>query len=301
MLGSPVGSVLLDQLANLVGEWHGMEAQLARTYGSLLSLLIDDVANNPRGEHMLAVAARLIQSRYGPSCGPRARLHIGRSRRASCRQCRYPRRAGSAASLGSASPAGRSRPRPRPRTRSPDAGSAGAAAELRVASAYRQHLERRRDEIDRLQDMLAQKVREAVAQNKEFGDLLRIERNALNKAESIEEVTALRQIVVGGIEELIKGQHTLAESLTSTGQYLQAVESDSEQLREELHKVRLLSLTDEATGLPNRRAFMRRLEDEAERAQRHARAAGAGHPRPRRVQIDQRHLTGTPPATTMLR
>jgi len=33
--------------------------------------------------------------------------------------------------------------------------------------------------------------------------------------------------------------------------------------------VRLLSLTDELTRLPNRRAFMRRLEDEVSRVQRH--------------------------------
>jgi diguanylate cyclase (GGDEF)-like protein len=34
--------------------------------------------------------------------------------------------------------------------------------------------------------------------------------------------------------------------------------------------VRLLSLTDEFTGLPNRRAFMRRLDDEIGRSQRYA-------------------------------
>ena len=33
--------------------------------------------------------------------------------------------------------------------------------------------------------------------------------------------------------------------------------------------MRLLSLTDELTNLPNRRAFMRRLEDEVSRVQRH--------------------------------
>jgi diguanylate cyclase len=142
-------------------------------------------------------------------------------------------------------------------------------AELRMTSAYRQHLERRRGEIDKLQDMLALKVREAIAQNKEFGDLLQIERSALQHAESLEEISALRQILVGGIEELLKGQGALAENLTGTSEYLRVIESDSEQLREELQKVRLLSLTDDFTGLPNRRAFMRRLEDEIGRAQRH--------------------------------
>ena len=264
LFGTAVGSVLFDQLAHLVGEWQGLEARLAQTYGSLLRLLIDDVANNPSSEHVLAVAARLIQSR---SSSVSIRVPAGTAGEVA------ERLAGDAdsqaaldrllARLGLVEAAGG----PAPDSREPVA--AGSTVEARVSTAYRQHLERRRDEIERLQDMLAQKVREAITQNKEFGDLLQIERNALHRASSIEEVGALRQIVIGGIEELIKGQHTLAESLTSTGQYLQAVESDSEQLREELHKVRLLSLTDEATGLPNRRAFMRRLEDEVERAQRH--------------------------------
>ena len=271
LLATPVGSVLFDQLAHLVGEWQGLEAQLGHTYGSLLRLLIDDVAKDPSSEHVLAVAARLIQSRRGaaamqlpPSSSPQVAARLAGSAEIHAALDRLLARLGAPSSGETAGEPG---PEPAPDEDGPI--PAGSATELRVTSAYRQHLERRRDEIDRLQDMLAQKVREAVTQNKEFGDLLQIERNALHRAESIEEVSALRQIVLGGIEELLKGQHTLAESLTSTGQYLQAVESDSEQLRDELQKVRLLSLTDEATGLPNRRAFMRRLEDEVERAQRH--------------------------------
>jgi len=38
---------------------------------------------------------------------------------------------------------------------------------------------------------------------------------------------------------------------------------------DELTRVRLLSLTDELTGLPNRRAFLRRIEDEVARVQRY--------------------------------
>ncbi len=264
LLGTTVGSVLFDQLAHLVGEWHGLEARLAQTYGSLLRLLIDDVAGNPSSEHVLAVAARLIQSRCG---SVPIRVHAGTSAEIAERLAGDAESQAALDRLFARLGLGEDAAGPTPVTREPAAAS--STAETRVTNAYRQHLERRRDEIDRLQEILAQKVREAITQNKEFGDLLQIERNALHRAESIEEVGALRQIVIGGIEELIKGQHTLAESLTSTGAYLQAVESDSEQLREELHKVRLLSLTDEATGLPNRRAFMRRLEDEVERAQRH--------------------------------
>jgi diguanylate cyclase (GGDEF)-like protein len=112
-------------------------------------------------------------------------------------------------------------------------------------------------------------MRDAMAQNKQLGDLLRIEMSALLQIDSVEEIAAFRQILIGGVEELIQGQAALAGSLNNTSDYIRIIESDSERLQDELHKARLMSLTDEFTGLPNRRAFMRRLEDEIGRAQRY--------------------------------
>jgi len=123
--------------------------------------------------------------------------------------------------------------------------------------------------VDTLQDTLALKVRDAMTKNKQLGDLLRIEMGALQQIDSVEEVAAFRQILIGGVEELLQGQAALAGSLDSTSDYLRIIESDSERLHDELHKTRLMSLTDEFTGLPNRRAFTRRLEDETGRAQRY--------------------------------
>ncbi|MHB8455066.1 MAG: GGDEF domain-containing protein [Acidiferrobacterales bacterium] len=147
--------------------------------------------------------------------------------------------------------------------------ASGPIVERRVNSAYRLHLDRKRDEIDKLQETLAHKVAEAIAQNREFGALLEIERGALQHADTIQEIEGMRQILIGGIDELIKGQRTLASKLRGSSDYLQLVKTDSERLHDELNKVRLLSLTDEFTGMPNRRAFMRRLEDEIGRAQRY--------------------------------
>ena len=47
------------------------------------------------------------------------------------------------------------------------------------------------------------------------------------------------------------------------------IETDSRKLSDELARVRMLSMTDELTELPNRRAFMRRLEDEVGRTKRY--------------------------------
>jgi diguanylate cyclase len=141
--------------------------------------------------------------------------------------------------------------------------------ERRVNSAYRLHLDRKRGEIAKLQEAFAQNVGEAITQNREFGALLQIELNALQQAENGQEIETLRQILIGGIEELIQGHRSLEVKLRRTSEFLRLIKSDSDRLRDELNKVRLLSLTDEYTGLPNRRAFMRRLQDEIGRAQRY--------------------------------
>ncbi len=141
--------------------------------------------------------------------------------------------------------------------------------ERRVNSAYRLHLDKKHVEIEKLQETLALKTKEAINQNKEFGDLLEIELSALKQADNYNEIEDLKEILINGTQELIQGQKILGEKLYSSSDYLKLVKNDSERLRNELDKVRLLSLTDEFTGLPNRRAFMRRLEDEIGRAQRY--------------------------------
>jgi diguanylate cyclase (GGDEF)-like protein len=149
-----------------------------------------------------------------------------------------------------------------------DAG-VGVPADRRINTSYRLHLDRKRDEIEKLQEVLAQGIREAVAQNREFGALLQMELNALRQAQEEKDVRVLHQILVDGIGELINSQRLLESKLNQTGDYLNLIKDDSERLRDELHKVRLLSFTDEFTGLPNRRAFMRDLQEEIGRAQRY--------------------------------
>jgi len=286
LLTTPAGSVVYDQLAHIVAEWVTLETQLSQTYSNLLRLLIEDFARDPTSEHVLMLAGRLIQTRrdvlpltlasvsleeFAVRLAGDAELGAGLA--TLVKRLAGPAESESAPIPGddrsgvSAAPESLVPTIATDETAAPPPDNAGT--ELRVNNVYRQHLERKRDEIDRLQGMLSHKVQEAISQNKEFGDLLQIERGALQQADSVEEVAALRRILIGGIEELLKGQRTLAGNLTGTSEYLHVLESDSERLRAELQKVRLLSLTDDFTGLPNRRAFMRRLEDEIGRAQRY--------------------------------
>jgi diguanylate cyclase (GGDEF)-like protein len=271
------GIVIYDQVARLVEEQEGVQAKVDHTYASLLHLLLDAYARDPSADHITRLNARLIQLRRGfaPASGTtvssdmldeRIRQAIAgvSAPTAGTPTERPPPESTTAPKAATVPP-----PKDKSTTTLPATENGALLAERRVNSAYRLHLDRQRDEIDKLQGALAKSVTDALTQNREFGALLQIELRALQQAEGDKEIEQLRQILVGGLEELINGQRSLDSKLHRTGGYLKLIKADSERLHEELNKVRLLSLTDEFTGLPNRRAFMRRLQDETSRAQRY--------------------------------
>jgi hypothetical protein len=270
------GIVIYDQIARLVEEQEGVQARVDHTYAALLHLLLDAYARDPSADHITRLNARLIQLRRGfaPASGVavspdklderiRQAAAVVPAPAADTRTVRSPP-VSTAAPKAAATP-----PKDDSATTIPATENGALLAERRVNSAYRMHLDRQRDEIEKLQGALAKSVTDALTQNREFGALLQIELRALQQAEGDKEIEQLRQILVGGLEELINGQRSLDSKLHRTGGYLKLIKADSERLHDELNKVRLLSLTDESTGLPNRRAFMRRLQDETSRAQRY--------------------------------
>jgi diguanylate cyclase (GGDEF)-like protein len=255
---TPVGTVIYDQISQIAHEHHLLRSKVDQTYEVLLHLLLEAYAQNPSAESVTRLNAQLIRLRSGePASLPADPAPPPPP---------TPKPATAATPEAAPTPVAPERAAPDPE---PPAASASSHTERRVNTAYRLHLDRKRDEIEKLQETLSQGIREAISQNREFGALLQIELSALKQAEGEQEMETLRHILIGGIEELINGQHLLESKLNQTGGYLNLIKADSERLRDELHKVRLLSLTDEFTGLPNRRAFMRRLQDEIGRGQRY--------------------------------
>ncbi len=133
----------------------------------------------------------------------------------------------------------------------------------------RTELEARRDDIEKLQATLAEQVQQTIGTNEEFGVVLEDVLDDLREVEDVGELENIRWTMIREVEKMLSGHNDLADKLDSTHHYLQLFETDSRELSDELTRVRLLSLTDELTGLPNRRAFMRRLEDEVARVQRY--------------------------------
>lgn len=141
--------------------------------------------------------------------------------------------------------------------------------EERLASTYRQYLSSQYRDTEKVQSMLSKHISETIAQNEQFGEMLHAVRQGLDEAESISEIEVLRQCLIEDIEALSVSHDAMAEKLAETKDYLKMIEVDSRKLSDELARVRLLSMTDELTELPNRRAFLRRLEDEMSRTKRY--------------------------------
>jgi diguanylate cyclase len=274
---TPVGAVIYDQIARIVDEQEGVQSKVDHVYASLLHLLLNAYARDPSADHITRINARLIQLRRGPITprGPLVTKEAIEEKLNQAASSQFRSEVTDFRAPESRPPPAAPAPAPAPETPIPptphsedDASHGPPAVERRVDTAYRQHLEQQRNEIAKLQETLAKTVIEAMMQNREFGALLQIELRALQQANGDKEIEQLRQILVGGLEELIQGQHSLDAKLHKTGGYLKLIKADSERLHKELNKVRLLSMTDEFTGLPNRRAFTQRLKDEISRAQR---------------------------------
>ena len=141
--------------------------------------------------------------------------------------------------------------------------------EHRVDQVYRRHLDDKRERIQHIQQILGEQVNSIIRQNEEFGVLLEIEYENLRHSEKLTDIENLRKALTGEVEKLLKGNHSLASKLDKAKNYLRIIESEGQHLNDELTRVHILSLTDDLTGLSNRRAFMRRLEDEVSRVQRY--------------------------------
>jgi len=139
----------------------------------------------------------------------------------------------------------------------------------RVDLSYRRHLDEKRQGIQRIQHALSQQVTATIKHNHEVGALLDRQHHLLQQVNSEQELTALKQQLLQETEKMQDGHRKLSAKLDETHNYLRVIEADSQQLSDELTRIHLLSLTDDLTGLPNRRAFMRRLQDEVGRVQRY--------------------------------
>ncbi len=121
------------------------------------------------------------------------------------------------------------------------------------ANSEFQVLETKRQHMEQIQRTLSLHLSEVIEQNKALGKALSSEQHSIDNELSI----------------LLQGHQSLTEKLENASKFMHIIESEGQDLSDELKKAHTLSLTDELTQLPNRRAFMKRIEDEVSRVQRY--------------------------------
>ncbi|MEW5757202.1 MAG: diguanylate cyclase [Pseudomonadota bacterium] len=141
--------------------------------------------------------------------------------------------------------------------------------EGQVDAAYRHHLEQQHDEFNRIEREFAQTLREAIDKSNAFSRVLDEELAAIADAQSIDALEVRRRKIIDEIQTLRQSHERHAESFQQMNAIISELDTDNRKLTEELNRVRMLSMTDELTGLHNRRAFTRRLEEEIARAERY--------------------------------
>ncbi len=132
-----------------------------------------------------------------------------------------------------------------------------------------QVLETKRKHMEQVQKTLSLHLSEVIEQNKVLGKALSSEQRNINNSHDIGELRALKMEFSNELSALLQGHQSLTEKLENASKFMHMIESEGQDLSDELKKAHTLSLTDELTQLPNRRAFMKRIEDEVSRVQRY--------------------------------
>ncbi|GAB4508023.1 MAG: hypothetical protein Tsb0026_05750 [Sulfuricaulis sp.] len=249
------GLILYNQIQRGLQKYGHEDGRIELVFVTFLHALLGKYATSPACDPATRVKARLIQQRltlYLPRATPAP---------ATPKPAATPPRAALHAEAKPATPP--------PAVSKPSAPSTSAAG-VKTEPVRESLPPSRQENIEVLEDTLAEKVTESIAVDKQFGELLENERETLKNLESpLGEFSDLKQVLVKGLNELIEERQALIEKLSSAGDYLKAVETDRERLRQELSHARKHSLADELTGLPKRDVFVKQLEAEIGRVKRY--------------------------------
>ena len=129
---------------------------------------------------------------------------------------------------------------------------------------------RKQDEnFIKLQHTISGQINAVVKSNDEFVGQLDSLIDAMPSEWSQDNVTGEYKKFYIEAKKFKQKNHVLSSAFKETIQAINVTQAYNDDLHKELNKALELSLTDELTGLPNRRAFMERLSEEISRAQKY--------------------------------
>jgi len=270
--GSPAGAVIYRQVEQLLAEAQDAHLGAERAYAGMLYALLDAYAQHLPLESPLYVQVKMLQERLQPPMSP-LDVESLRDQVEACADHLVRLRTLDRATLarvlaplfGAPEEVDAPPPTPPPPTddRIPEP---PPSTDEPVPPAEED--ERLRHTVE-VQQSLSREIRETIAQNEEFGVMLDLVTSELDVASEARDLESVRRHLQEQVRRLHGAHYRLAEKLDSADRYLGIIEQGNQQLSKELNRARLMSMTDELTGLPNRRAFVNRLADEVARVQRY--------------------------------
>ena len=123
-------------------------------------------------------------------------------------------------------------------------------------------------DLKKQRDGLAARISSAIGQNLDFVAQLKFLQQVLQQKD-VPDSGQLHELMSDGTDELIISYRELGDNLHQAKDTLDAIQAHELQIQSEVNKILLTTLTDESSIIPNRAAFMHRLEGEIDRAKRH--------------------------------
>ncbi|MHB8345636.1 MAG: GGDEF domain-containing protein [Acidiferrobacterales bacterium] len=130
-------------------------------------------------------------------------------------------------------------------------------------------LQAERNRLAAVHTALAQNLERALSETFDFIAHIKTAQHALPQADNTSEIVALRQILFGCMEELVRDHNRLVGHLRAAESRTRELQTLYDRLGAESARPRDASLTDELTGIPNYAALLHRLKAETIRAQRY--------------------------------
>lgn len=281
---SHTGAAIYEHVENVLEDYESSSCQTQQAYRELILLLLDEFSRQLSSESPLLIHIKLIKIRLSAPLGATEihaiskQIHKLSEKLAAeiplpenaIRQALEPLAAQSSTAQPTEIPADSNTVEAsKAVAQAPSMEKSALLAERGIDESHLKHYNGKQARISKIRENLTRQITEVIKQNEKFGVLLEVEHESLRQADSITELGALKETLIKEVTRLMSGHHALAKKLDNASKYLQIIESEGQYLNDELTRVHILSITDELTQLPNRRAFMRRLEDEVARVQRY--------------------------------
>ncbi|MFO7603295.1 MAG: GGDEF domain-containing protein [Gammaproteobacteria bacterium] len=249
--GSPAGTIIYEQITRALHDQVRQQNRMIRGYAALSQTLLSAFRKNLPKKSLLYLELKLIQKRMQPpiSLGELATLQ---------------------AYLNNATQLVN-------KVTDPDQellreALAPLMGHCTTTEALPEAIEVPHDEkayhLDELQHSIHDRVNSTAQTQEKLSNVLSDMLDRLVEQQPDGDWQAQRQWFMDRLKYLNENQTELLTSLNDTQSFLNLMGHSSRQLHEELDQARVLSLTDELTRLPNRRAFAQRLQDEIVRSER---------------------------------